>query len=45
VEVGTANLVDPGASLRIVKEIQEYCRGTGVSKVEDMIGTLRIDKE
>jgi len=45
VEVGTANLVDPGASLRIVREIQEYCRGTGVSKVEDMIGTLRIDKE
>jgi dihydroorotate dehydrogenase (NAD+) catalytic subunit len=40
VEVGTANFVDPGASLRIVREIQEYCRGKGVSRVEDMIGTL-----
>jgi len=43
VEVGTANLIDPGASLRIVKEIQGYCREKGISRVEDIIATLRID--
>ena len=43
VEVGTANLVDPGASLRIVKEIQGYCREKGISRVEDIIATLRTD--
>jgi dihydroorotate dehydrogenase (NAD+) catalytic subunit len=43
VEVGTANLVDPGASLRIVKEIQGYCREKSVSRVEDIIATLRTD--
>jgi dihydroorotate dehydrogenase (NAD+) catalytic subunit len=45
VEVGTANFVDPGASLRIVKEIQGYCREKGVARVRDIIGTLRTDSE
>jgi dihydroorotate dehydrogenase (NAD+) catalytic subunit len=43
VEVGTANLVDPGAAVRIVGEIQDYCRHKGISRVEDMIGTLKTD--
>ena len=41
VEVGTANLVDPGASVRIVNEIRDYCREKGISKVEELIGTLK----
>jgi dihydroorotate dehydrogenase (NAD+) catalytic subunit len=45
VEVGTANFIDPGASLRIVKEIQGYCREKGVARVRDIIGTLRTDSE
>jgi dihydroorotate dehydrogenase (NAD+) catalytic subunit len=45
VEVGTANFVDPGASLRIVKEIQGYCREKGIAGVRDIIGTLRTDSE
>jgi dihydroorotate dehydrogenase (NAD+) catalytic subunit len=43
VEVGTANLVDPGASVRIVKEVQDYCREKSVSRVEDIIGTLMTE--
>jgi dihydroorotate dehydrogenase (NAD+) catalytic subunit len=43
VEVGTANFVDPGATLRIVREIQEYCREKGISRVRDIIATLRTD--
>ncbi|MBN2409647.1 MAG: nitronate monooxygenase, partial [Candidatus Aminicenantes bacterium] len=41
VEVGTANFVDPGASFRIVKEIQSYCREKSIARIEDVIGTLR----
>jgi dihydroorotate dehydrogenase (NAD+) catalytic subunit len=43
VEVGTANLIDPAASLRIVKEIQSYCREKGIDKVRDIIATLRTE--
>jgi dihydroorotate dehydrogenase (NAD+) catalytic subunit len=43
VEVGTANFIDPGASLRIVKEIQDYCRDKSISRVEDIIGTLMTE--
>ena len=45
VEVGTASFVDPGASMRIVREIHGYCREKGIARVEDIIGTLRTDKE
>jgi len=40
VEVGTANFIDPGASVRIVKEIQDYCLEKGIPRVEDVSGTL-----
>jgi len=43
VEVGTANFVDPGASLRIAAEIDEFCRARKIDRVEDVIGTLRTD--
>jgi len=41
VEVGTANFVDPGASVRIVHELDELCAGLGISRIEDAVGTLR----
>jgi dihydroorotate dehydrogenase (NAD+) catalytic subunit len=43
VEVGTANFVDPGASVRIVGEIAEFCREKKIGRVEEMIGTLKTD--
>ncbi|HUU38403.1 MAG TPA: dihydroorotate dehydrogenase [Candidatus Desulfaltia sp.] len=43
VEVGTANFVDPGASVRIIREIQEYCREKGIARVRDIIGTLKTE--
>jgi dihydroorotate dehydrogenase (NAD+) catalytic subunit len=42
VEVGTANFVDPGAAVRIIKEIRDYCLEKEISRVEDFIGTLII---
>jgi dihydroorotate dehydrogenase (NAD+) catalytic subunit len=43
VEVGTANFIDPGASVRIVGEIEAFCREQKIGRVEDVIGTLKID--
>jgi len=43
VEVGTANLVDPEATIRIIQEIEDYCREKKIMKVEDIVGTLKID--
>jgi dihydroorotate dehydrogenase (NAD+) catalytic subunit len=44
VEVGTANLVDPDATARIIQEIEDYCQEKGMARVEDIIGTLKIDR-
>ena len=43
VEVGTANLVDPGASVRIIQEIHDYCREKKVPRIEDLIGMLGVE--
>lgn len=43
VEVGTANLVDPEASIRIIKEMADWCEEKRIKKIEEIIGTLKID--
>ena len=45
VEVGTANFVDPAATIKIIAEIQEYCRRHGIDKVEDVINTLDVKRK
>jgi dihydroorotate dehydrogenase (NAD+) catalytic subunit len=40
IEVGTANLVDPEATLRIIQELEEYCQKKGIEKIEEIVGTL-----
>jgi dihydroorotate dehydrogenase (NAD+) catalytic subunit len=40
VEVGTANFVDPDAAVRIIGEIEEWCRDHGVARIRDVVGTL-----
>ena len=41
VQVGTANLVDPDASVRIIREIEAFCREKGIDKIERISGTLK----
>lgn len=45
VEVGTANLIDPQASLRIIKEIKQYCLSHGLRKIEEIIGSIILDDD
>ena len=41
VEVGTANFIDPEATLRIIDELKEYCQKKGIDRIETLIGSLR----
>jgi len=41
VQVGTANLVDPDASVRIIREMESFCREKAIDAVESIIGTLQ----
>ena len=41
IQVGTATFVRPGAAAQIVSGIDEYCRDAGVTRVTDLVGTLR----
>jgi dihydroorotate dehydrogenase (NAD+) catalytic subunit len=40
VAVGTANFVDPTASVRILDGIVEYCRSQGIQRSVDLVGAL-----
>jgi len=41
VQVGTANFVDPAASVRIVHEMEDFCDAHGLIRVADLVGTLQ----
>jgi len=40
VAVGTANLVEPGCSVKIVEGIKEYCRRKEVTTIKELTGSL-----
>jgi dihydroorotate dehydrogenase (NAD+) catalytic subunit len=40
VAVGTANFVDPTASIRVLDGLGEYCREHGVGRVDELVGAL-----
>ncbi|NTU90170.1 MAG: dihydroorotate dehydrogenase [Actinobacteria bacterium] len=40
IAVGTANFIDPCASVRVLEGIQEYCVSQGVDDVRELIGGL-----
>lgn len=42
VEVGTANFFDPQATLRIIQEVEEFCRAHKIRRIEDYIGSFQI---
>jgi dihydroorotate dehydrogenase (NAD+) catalytic subunit len=40
VEVGTANFLDPAVSVKIVREIEEYCQRHKISDIREIIGII-----
>jgi dihydroorotate dehydrogenase (NAD+) catalytic subunit len=43
IQVGTANFVDPKATLQIIEGLTRFCLDHGITRIEDVIGTLRTD--
>ncbi|MBK9313653.1 MAG: dihydroorotate dehydrogenase [Acidobacteria bacterium] len=43
VQVGTANFYDPGASMKIVDGLAEFCNQQGLKTIRDLVGTVRLD--
>lgn len=41
VAVGTANFVDPTATMRVVDGLAEFCRERGIARVSELSGALR----
>ena len=42
VQVGTANFIDPEATVKIIEGIDDYLRKNGVKRVSELSGSLRI---
>lgn len=40
VQVGTANFIDPNATLRVIDGIADYCAAHGVVRARDLVGAL-----
>jgi dihydroorotate dehydrogenase (NAD+) catalytic subunit len=42
IQVGTQSFVDPDASGRIVRDLEQRCRADGVSDIRELIGALKV---
>jgi dihydroorotate dehydrogenase (NAD+) catalytic subunit len=45
VQVGTANFVDPSTGVNIVEGMERYCEQNSITKMSDIVGTLRVSAE
>lgn len=43
VQVGTASFIQPSAPIRILEELETYCRFNKIAAVSELYGTLQID--
>ncbi len=43
IQVGTANFINPRATLDIVEGIEKYMLGKGLERIEDLIGSIKVD--
>jgi dihydroorotate dehydrogenase (NAD+) catalytic subunit len=43
VQIGTANFVNPGATIDILEGIESYLLDTGIESVSDLVGSLQTD--
>ena len=41
VAVGTANFMDPEATIHVLEGIEEYMRRTGTDDIRDLVGAVR----
>ena len=42
VQVGTANFIDPAATVKIAEGIDDYCNRKGIKKAAELTGALKV---
>jgi dihydroorotate dehydrogenase (NAD+) catalytic subunit len=42
IQVGTASFAEPRVTMEIIDGLKEYCLKTGVNRIEDVVGSLRL---
>jgi dihydroorotate dehydrogenase (NAD+) catalytic subunit len=42
VQIGTANFIDPQATIKIIEGIEEYMKQQGIEKITNLIGSLNV---
>ncbi|MDE6099750.1 MAG: dihydroorotate dehydrogenase, partial [Paramuribaculum sp.] len=40
IEVGTANFIDPTATVRIIEYMEDYCSRHGVNDIRELVGSI-----
>lgn len=43
VQVGTANLVEPGVCAKLIQELREYCLANNIVGISELVGSLQLD--
>lgn len=42
VQIGTANFYEPAITMRLVRELKEWCQQRGIEKVSNLIGSVQV---
>ncbi len=42
IQIGTLNFIDPTAPIEIIKELEEYCEDSGITKLSELTGSYII---
>lgn len=42
IQIGTLNFIDPTAPMEIIKELEEYCEDSGITKLSELTGSYII---
>jgi dihydroorotate dehydrogenase (NAD+) catalytic subunit len=43
IQIGTANFVDPGVSIKVIEGLRKFCKDQGISSIEEIIGSLKVE--
>lgn len=42
VELGTANFVDPHSCLKVIQDLEAFCKGHRIQRIEEIIGSIKV---
>ena len=43
IQIGTANFIDPGASVKVIEGLKKFCEDQGITKIEEITGSLKVE--